>query len=174
VALAVTGTLILSACGGGSGGNETNGQQGANGQPAAGSGGSAGSGSAAGNGGGGNAKVATIESTFPTPKPLPNSPPGAKKAIEAGRRACKGKTPEQVRDEFMSEAEASGLLNAGQKTMIANIAHYEKQAATSADFVAGQLAAGVYEATLPEELRIAGYQGCVYELAQQLLKEIAQ
>jgi hypothetical protein len=171
VALAVTGTLILSACGGGSGGNETNGQQGANGQPA---GGSAGSGSAASNGGGGNAKVATIESTFPKPTPQPNSPPGAKKAIDAGRRACKGKTPEQVRDEFMSEAEASGLLNAGQKKMIANIAHYEKQAATSADFVAGQLAAGVYEATLPEELRIAGYQGCVYELAQQLLKEIAQ
>jgi hypothetical protein len=170
VALAVTGTLILSACGGGSGGNETNGQQGANGQPA-------GAGTGAGtaeSGGGGNAKVATIESTFPRPKPLPNSPPGAKKAIDAGRTACKGKTPEQVRDEFIGEAEASGLLNSGQKKMIANIAHYEKQAATSTDFVAGQLAAGVYEATLPEELRIAGYQGCVYELAQQLLKEIAQ
>ena len=74
----------------------------------------------------------------------------------------------------MAEADASGLLNPGQKKMLANIAHYEKQAATTADFVAGQLAAGVYEDTLPEELRIAGYQGCVYELAQQLLKEIAQ
>jgi hypothetical protein len=165
VALAVTGALILSACGG-SGGTETNGQQSANGGSAGGSNG--------GNGGGGNAKVATLEAAFPVPKPQPESPPGAQRAIDAGRNACKGKTPQQVRDEFMAEAEASGLLNSGQKKMLANIAHYEKQAATTTDFVAGQLAAGVYEATLPEELRIAGYQGCVYELAQQLLKEIAQ
>jgi hypothetical protein len=172
VALAVTVTLILSACGG-SGGTETTGQQSASGGPAAGSGGSA-NGSNAANGGSGNAEVATLEAAFPVPKAQPESPPGAQEAIDAGRRACKGKTPQQVRDEFMAEAEASGLLNSGQKKMLANIAHYEKQAATTTDFVAGQLAAGDYEATLPEELRIAGYQGCVYELAQQLLKEIAQ
>jgi len=161
--LGVMAMLALSACGG-SGGNETNGQQSANG-------GSAGGG---GTGGGGNSTVAALEAAFPAPKAQPESPPGAQGAIVAGRKACKGKSPQQVRDEFMSEADASGLLNPGQKKMLANIAHYEKQAATTADFVAGQLAAGVYEDTLPEELRIAGYQGCVYELAQQLLKEIAQ
>ena len=58
--------------------------------------------------------------------------------------------------------------------MIAELDHFERQAADSPDFVAGQLAAGVYEATLPEKLRIAGYQGCVYELARQLEKEIAK
>jgi hypothetical protein len=170
VGLAVTVALILSACGG-SGGTETNGQQGTNGGSA---GGSNGSGGNVGTGGGGNSTVAALEAAFPAPKADPESPPGARGAIDAGRKACKGKTPQQVRDEFMAEADASGLLNPGQRKMLANIAHYEKQAATTADFVAGQLAAGVYEDTLPEELRIAGYQGCVYELAQQLLKEIAQ
>ena len=160
--------LLLSACGGGSGGNETNAQQAANGGSAG-----SGSGAVAGGGGGHSGLVAAIETAFPEPKPQPNAPPGAQRAIDAGRKACRGKTPEQVRDEFMAEAEASGLLNPGQKKMLADIARYEKQA-TSADFVAGQLGADVYEATLPEELRTAGYQGCVYELAQQLLKEIAQ
>jgi len=111
---------------------------------------------------------------FPKPKPQPNAPSGARKAIDAGRKACRGKTPTQVRDEFMAEAKASGLLNPGQIKMISELDHFEKQATNSPDFVAGQLAAGVYEATLPEELRIAGYQGCVYELARQLEKEIAK
>ena len=165
----IAAPVLLSACGGGdSGGTETNAQQAANG-------GSAGSGSGGGAGGAGGhgGLVGAIESAFPEPTPQPNSPPGAQRAIDAGRKACTGKTPVQVRDEFMAEAEASGLLNPGQEKMVADIARYEKQA-TTADFVAGQLGAGVYEATLPEELRTAGYQGCVYELAQQLLKEIAQ
>jgi len=166
VALAVTGALILSACGGDgeSAMTEQNVEQP---PPPA-------SGFAHGGKGGKREGSATIAANFPAPKPQPGAPPGAGKAIDAGRRACKGKTPQQVRDEFMAEADASGLLNPGQRKMLANIAHYEKQAATTADFVAGQLAAGVYEDTLPEELRIAGYQGCVYELAQQLLKEIAR
>ena len=57
-------------------------------------------------------------------------------------------------------------------SMIAEIGHYESQATHSPDFVAGQLAAGVYEATLPEELARSGYQGCVYELALQLRREL--
>jgi hypothetical protein len=111
---------------------------------------------------------------FPKPKPQPNTPPGARKAIDAGRRACMGKTPAQVRDEFMAEAKASGLLNPGQIKMISQLDHFEKQATNSPDFVAGQLAAGVYEATLPEDLRTSGYQGCVYELARQLERELAK
>jgi hypothetical protein len=115
---------------------------------------------------------AVLARQFPKPKPQPNAPVGSQAAIDAGRKACKGKTPIQVREEFISEAKASGLLNPGQTKMISEIAHFEKQAAHSPDFAAGQLAAGVYQATLPEQLRIAGYQGCVYELAQQLEKEI--
>jgi hypothetical protein len=132
------------------------------------------SGFANGGRGGSREGSASIALQFPEPKPEPGSPPSTQKAIDAGRKACRGKTPVQVRDEFIAEAEAGGSLNPGQEKMLANIAHYEKQAAGSPDFVAGQLAAGVYEATLPEQLRISGYQGCVYELAQQLQKEIAQ
>ncbi len=117
---------------------------------------------------------AVLARQFPKPQVQPDAPSGSQKAINAGRKACKGKTPIQVRDEFISAANASGLLNPGQKKMVAEIADFEKQATRSPDFVAGQLAAGVYEATLPETLRIAGYQGCVYELAQQLQKEIAK
>lgn len=109
---------------------------------------------------------------FPPPEPQPGSPPGAQAAIEAGRHACKGKTPAQVRDEFLAEAKASGQLNPGQEKMLAEIGHFEKQSDVTPDFVAGQLAAGVYEATLPEQWRISGYQGCVYELARQLEKEL--
>lgn len=164
--LFATAALFLSACGGGDDGESAMTEQNVEQPPPV-------SGFAHGGKGGKREGSATIAASFPKPKPQPNAPPGAQKAIDAGSRACRGKTPRQVRDEFMAEAEAGGLLNEGQKKMIANIAQYESQARSGPDFVAGQLAAGVYEATLPEALRIAGYQGCVYELAQQLQKEIA-
>src|SRR4029077_17571837 len=162
--LSVMAALALSACGGNDGESAMTEQNVEQPSPPA-------SGFAHGGKGGKGESSATIAASFPKPKPQPDAPPGAQKAIDAGRRACRGKTPQQVRDEFMAEAEASGLLNEGQRKMIANLAHYENQARSGPDFVAGQLAAGVYEATLPEALRIAGYQGCVYELAQQLQKE---
>ena len=58
--------------------------------------------------------------------------------------------------------------------MIAELPKFESQAAPVRDFAAGQLAAGVYEATLPEKQMVAGYQGCVYELALQLRRELAK
>ena len=108
--------------------------------------------------------------TFPVPKPGPGSLPGAAAAIEAGRKACKGKTPLQVREEFIGAAQG---LSGEQEAMIDELSKYEKQAVTS-NFVAGQLAAGVYEATLPEKEAVAGYQGCVYELALQVRRELAK
>jgi hypothetical protein len=92
-------------------------------------------------------------------------------AIEAGRKACRGKTPLQVREEFIDSAAG---LSADQKKMIAELPKFEAQSGTSPDFAAGQLAAGVYEATLPEKEMVAGYQGCVYELALQLRRELAK
>jgi hypothetical protein len=166
MALSVVAALALSACGNG---ESTSSEQPTFRPPKPQASGFANSGR-----GGSHEGSASIALQFPEPTPQPGSPPSVGKAIDAGRKACKGKTPVQVRDEFIAEAEAAGLLNAGQKKMLANIARYEKQAADSPDFVAGQLGAGVYEATLPEQLRIFGYQGCVYELAQQLQKEIAQ
>jgi hypothetical protein len=167
MALSVAAALALSACG--NDGESTSSEQPTYTPPKPQS-----SGFAHGGRGGSREGSASIALQFPEPEPQPGSPPSAQKAIDAGREACRGRTPVQVRDEFIAEAEAGGSLNPGQKKMLANIAHYEKQAAGSPDFVAGQLAAGVYEATLPEQLRISGYQGCVYELAQQLQKEIAQ
>lgn len=119
-----------------------------------------------------NAPMTKVLATrFPPPKVQPGAPPGSAEAIAAGRRACKGKTPLEVRAAYIGAAKRSGNLNPGQEKMVAHIGKYQSQAVT-ADFVAGQLAAGVYEATLPESVRIAGYQGCVYELARQAEKEL--
>ena len=105
---------------------------------------------------------------FTVPQPTENAPPGSAAAIEAGREICKGRTPKQIRDEFLPAVE--GELNEGQLEMIEDIERYEKQ--VTASFVAGQLAAGVYEATLSENEERGGYQGCVYELAQKLQREL--
>jgi hypothetical protein len=107
--------------------------------------------------------------TFPAPKAPAGSLPGSAAAIEAGREACRGKTPLQVREEFIDAAD----LPEEQGTMVAELAKYEKQPPT-VSFVAGQIAAGVYQATLPEKKAAAGYQGCVYELALQLRRELAK
>jgi hypothetical protein len=115
-----------------------------------------------------------IAKQFPKPVPVENAPAGAMKAIRAGEKACKGKTPTEVRDEFLGNAQEGGELNEGQEEMLNELPQFEKQARTSPDFAAGQLAAGVYEATLPERLARSGYQGCVYELALQLRRELAK
>lgn len=110
-----------------------------------------------------------IARTFPVPKAAPGSLPGSAAAIEAGRDACRGKTPVQVREEFIAAAN----LPEDQGGMVAELEKYEKQPPTIS-FVAGQLGAGVYQATLPEKKAAAGYQGCVYELALQLRRELAK
>jgi hypothetical protein len=114
-----------------------------------------------------------IATQFPKPKPIAGAPKGAMKAIHAGEKACAGKTPQEVRDEFLAAAQEGGRLNEGQEKMLAQLPRYEKQSRTSPDFAAGQLAAGVYEATLPEKLARSGYQGCVYALAVQLRHELS-
>jgi hypothetical protein len=111
--------------------------------------------------------------TFPKPQPLPQSSPQAEKWIEAGERACKGKAPADVIDEFMPAAEAQTTFTKDQKQMLGEIADYEKQASESPDFAAGQLAGGVYERLLPAARGRSGYQGCVYQLALQLRRELA-
>jgi hypothetical protein len=108
--------------------------------------------------------------TFPVPKAEPGSLPGTAAAIAAGREACRGKTPLQVREAFI--ADATGLSDE-QEAMIDELPKFESQG-VSPDFVAGQLAAGVYEASLPEKTMVAGYRGCVYELALQARRELAK
>jgi hypothetical protein len=110
-----------------------------------------------------------LAGTFPVPKPGPGSLPGSAAAIEAGRKACRGKTPLQVSEEFIGAAKG---IDDEQSAMIDELPKYEKQAVTP-NFIPGQLAAGVYEATLPEKEKAAGFQGCVYELALQARRELA-
>jgi len=107
---------------------------------------------------------------FPTPKPIEAAPPKAERYIAAGQKACKGKTPTQVVDEFLPEAKEEESFDDEQLDLISEIGKYEKS--PTADFAAGQIAAGIYEATLPELQQRSGYQGCVYELAVQLRNEL--
>jgi hypothetical protein len=108
---------------------------------------------------------------FPPPKPNPDVK-GSAKAIVEGEKTCRGRSPAEVKEEFF--AEASSRLNADQEAMIEEIGRYERRSGTEPSFTAGQLAAGTYEATLPEAVAIYGYQGCVYSLAGRLKQELAQ
>jgi hypothetical protein len=108
---------------------------------------------------------------FPPPKPNPDAK-GSARAIAAGERACRGRSPVEVKEEFL--AEGSARLNPDQEKMIGEIGRYEKRSHTEPGFTAGQLAAGAYQATLPEAVAIYGYQGCVYSLASGLKRELAQ
>jgi hypothetical protein len=106
---------------------------------------------------------------FPPPQPTAGAPPKAEEFIAAGKKACKGKTPSQVVDRYLPQT-GSEDFSKSQEELIETIGKYEQN--PTADFAAGQIAAGVYEATLPELQGRSGYQGCVYELAQQLRTEL--
>jgi hypothetical protein len=110
---------------------------------------------------------------FPKPQPEPGDRASAR-AIHAGEQACKGLTPMEVKRKFYAKATEEGNLvpNSSEGKMIAELPKYAKQSAKSSAFVAGQLAADIYEATLPEAQAPAGYQGCVYSLALRLKHEL--
>ncbi len=91
---------------------------------------------------------------------------GSAKAIEAGERACKGKTPGQVKAQFLAAARAN--LSAEQLRAIERIADYEAHGAKDPSFAAGQLGAVVYAASRPAAANQFAYQGCVYALAREL------
>jgi hypothetical protein len=105
---------------------------------------------------------------FPPPQPDP-AVKGSAKAIEAGERACRDKTPLEVREEFIDE---SDLLES-QAELVAKLPKLETSAATNGAFVTGQLGALVYERTLPERVARFGYQGCVYSLSLVIKDELA-
>lgn len=116
---------------------------------------------------GASPQLRAIYLQFPPPKPNPGIGNSAK-AIAAGEAACAGKTPLEVSEEFLSKSELSNE----QREAVKMIGHYEKHPSYS--FPAGQIAAGVYENTLPEPgVAVYGYQGCVYALAQGLEARLA-
>ncbi len=111
-----------------------------------------------------------IYATFPPPQPNPQDKSSGP-AIHRGLLACRGKSPTEVKEEFYGAARSN--LTSEQDKMINRIAHFEGHSSTDVSFTAGQLAADVYEATLPEGIAQYGYQGCVYALAQGLEKRLA-
>jgi hypothetical protein len=107
---------------------------------------------------------------FPPPQPEPQEKSAAK-VIAAGEKACAGKTPLQVKERFYAAARPN--LKPEQAKMIARIGGFEAKAAGDPSFVAGQLAADTYAASLPEAAGQAGYRGCVYALARRLERRLA-
>jgi hypothetical protein len=93
---------------------------------------------------------------------------GSEEAIEAGERACGEKTPTEVKEAFIDEAK----LTKEQREALEQLKRAEEH--PSADFVAGQLAGLVYEASLEGEVAEYGYRGCVYALAQKLKRELGR
>jgi hypothetical protein len=102
-----------------------------------------------------------IYRNFQSPKADPEVK-GSAKAIAAGEAACRGKTPAQVKNEFISQSE----LSANQRQALSQIDRAE--AKPSADYAAGQLAGLVYEGTLEGTAAEYGYRGCVFALARGL------
>jgi hypothetical protein len=84
-------------------------------------------------------------------------------------RACRGKRPVEVREEFIDDAR----LGTDQQEMVAELERYEAEVALDPNFVAGQLGASVYEMTLAKDAQPYGFQGCVYELAGQLKRKLS-
>jgi hypothetical protein len=111
---------------------------------------------------------------FPKPEPDPSVKASAA-VIKAGEKACAGRSPRQVKDEFYGAAVKSGALVPGsdEAKMIAQLPKFEKNASADTAFVAGQLAADVYSATLPEATARFGYQGCIHAMARRLERELA-
>lgn len=110
---------------------------------------------------------------FPPPVPAPGVK-GSEAAIAAGKRACAGKTPAQVKAKYLPIALRKGSIQPGspEAAMIGEIGRYAKRMRSEPSFTAGQLAADAYQATLPGRLRKTGYQACVYALAQDLARQL--
>jgi hypothetical protein len=121
-----------------------------------------------------SATLRAIYAQFQPPKPN-FEVKGSAAAIAAGRQACAGKTPVQVKEMYYPRAVAMGKLDpkSSQAMMIGHIDTYERHISSNQSFIAGQLAADAYQAILPKAISQFGYQGCVYALARQLEQRLA-
>jgi len=94
---------------------------------------------------------------------------GSGRALRKGLRTCRGKTALEIRERFIGESD----LTAEQRKLVNQLPRFERN--PTANFVAGQLGALVYEKSLPEdELATFGFQGCVYGLSLRLKRELAK
>ena len=105
---------------------------------------------------------------FQPPQPDPQVQ-GSAEALRKGIRTCRGMTPLQIRERFIAESD----LTPDQAKAVQELPRHE--GSPSPSFVAGQLAALVYEKALPEdEVATYGFQGCIYALSLQLKRELAK
>lgn len=110
---------------------------------------------------------AALQDQFPPPD-VSELDPQATAAVRAGQQACLGKTPLEIRAEYLDDAVQNGLdLTSPRGTMFKQPQNFRQPFRPGSSFASGQLAAGVYEETLPESSASYGFQGCVYELARE-------
>ncbi len=111
-------------------------------------------------------RVEALAQNFPPPD-LTGLSLQAQAAVRAGQSACRGKTPKQVRDQYLDEAISSGGIDreSEQGEAVSDPSNFEFEPNEGPSFAAGQLAASVYAATLPPAKADLGFQGCVRELA---------
>jgi hypothetical protein len=119
-----------------------------------------------------NLRVKALKESFPPPKPAPKAKGLSEKAISQGQEACAGKTPSQVKAAYLNQAKPK--LEPDQLKLVSELARYEAEAKDEASFIAGQIAATVYAATLPEAQHDYGFEGCVYALSRVLAGEISK
>jgi hypothetical protein len=117
-------------------------------------------------------QVQRLRQNFPKPAPAAGAEGASAKAIAVGEEACEGLTPTEVKDRFYSETEPN--LDSDQRALVEELPRYEKEAPHDPSFVAGQIAATIYGATLGEAEGQYGFQGCVYVLAQTLGAKLSQ
>jgi len=110
----------------------------------------------------------SLKDKFPAPKAT-GSHGGAAKAIDKGEEACRNKSPREVEEEFLPAAD----LKPEEAKLASKLPAYEKQADEDPNFVAGQLAALVYERGLAERAQTAGFRGCIYSLARHFEEELS-
>jgi hypothetical protein len=103
---------------------------------------------------------------FPPPKPDPKVK-GSAVAIREGEESCAGKTPAEIREEYVPKSD----LDSFQREEAGRIEGYEKN--PTFNFPAGQIAASIYEKSLPKSsLKNFGFQGCVYALSEGLKAQL--
>ncbi len=113
-------------------------------------------------------RIEGLRTQFPKPEPVAGIK-GSGAAITSGRQTCQGKTPREVKEEFEDQ---SNLPPEQARVITRQLPRYEAEAPRDPSFVAGQLAATVYEMTLSKEVQSYGFQGCIYELARELEKRL--
>jgi hypothetical protein len=111
---------------------------------------------------------------FPPPEADPQVK-GSEAAIEAGERACAGKTPLEVKETYFQIAVERGRIDpeSPEGRTIEEIERFEARVTEEPSFAAGQLATAAYRETRPARLANFAGRGCIYALAKALERRVS-